>query len=1104
MTWRRFDITKTWLRLWLRSFQPKRNRTPYRRFGRPFLEALENRLAPAAVSWTGADNNLQWGDPLNWKNTATGATGVPGSTDDATINIAVNGTITVSPYNNNNSYSVRSLNDTTASLAITSGTTLTLTPVAAAATSTLGQNVTVQSGGTLAVGAGANVQIGVGAFNTEVTLADDGTLTFASGDIVNFDNSTNQGIPTQIVVGNGGLMTANGTAFTSAGGTTLIDVNAGELRLNGGSIDLSNLLLDSGSTDTIQLVRFLSPLAINSGAIINNQSRISWNDFSNLGTNNIVASGDPNATINLDNNYWGSADPTQIVDDHSKNALLPTVSYQPFLTARPVQTVPAAVSTPYNPGAQNVTLSADLASPSGTVSEGSVTFTILKGTTVIGTPVQANVSAGQASATYALPAGLTAGAYNIAVSYSDSAGNFIDVSDVDAVLTIAQVQTSTALSSSATSTNFGTPVTFTAKVTVPPPGAGTPTGTVAFKDGSTVLGSSPLQVVNGVDEAMFTTSSLPAGSDAITAVYSGDSNFLTSTSSVVNQTVLPVYVVTSTADDGSFGTLRYGINQADAVGSAVTIDFNIGTAGSAQKISLSSQLPALTASGVYINGLSQGGSGNTTRLITLNGTGAGTGSDGLLLQGSGEQVSGLIIENFSKNGIEVAGSSSTIGGTTTGAGNVVSGNGNDGVLIDSGVSGILVDGNILGLDATGTTALANSGNGLEVQGTNNTIGGGFLAARNYISGNGKDGVLLGASASGNLVLDGFIGLNSSGTVGVGNLNGVEIAGSSNTLGSTAGGGFNYISGNSGDGVLIDSTAKNNLVQNNFVGLDTSNQKAIANSIGIEVAGVGTTIGGTASGARNIVAASKSDGIKLDSTGSGTVLLGNSIGINAANAALGNGGNGLNILSSSNTIGGTASAARNIISANANDGILLASGANSNLVLNNFIGVDLTGSKALANSANGIEIASTANTIGGTASGSLNQISGNTNDGVLLDSTASGNQILGNYIGINHAGSAALANKVGIEDAGSSNTIGGSVLTARNYISGNSGDGVLLDSTASSDLIGANFIGLNPSGSAAMANGSNGVEIQGSKSTIGGSVLAARNYISGNSNDGVLI
>src|SRR5581483_4609057 len=226
----------------------------------------------------------------------------------------------------------------------------------------------------------------------------------------------------------------------------------------------------------------------------------------------------------------------------------------------------------------------------------------------------------------------------------------------------------------------------------------------------------------------------------------------------------------------------------------------------------------------------------------------------------------------------------------SGARNVVAGNGGDGILLDSTATADAVQGNFLGLNSNANVAIANSGNGVEVQGTNNTIGGSVYFARNYISGNSKDGLLLGSSSSGNQVLNNFIGLDISGTHGMGNVNGVEIAGTNNTLGSTVSGGINYISGNTNDGVLIDSTAKGNLLLSNDVGTDFTGQKAVANSIGIEVAGAGNTLGGTVSAARNLVAGNSSDGVKLDSSGSGTLLLGNSIGVNAVDAALANSGN----------------------------------------------------------------------------------------------------------------------------------------------------------------------------------------------------------------------
>lgn len=96
--------------------------------------------------------------------------------------------------------------------------------------------------------------------------------------------------------------------------------------------------------------------------------------------------------------------------------------------------------------------------------------------------------------------------------------------------TYINAATTTAVASSAPTSTFGQSVTFTATVTS---GGGTPTGTVTFKDGSTTLGTGTLSG----GSATFSTAALSAGSHSITAVYGGDSNFGSSTSAAVTQTV---------------------------------------------------------------------------------------------------------------------------------------------------------------------------------------------------------------------------------------------------------------------------------------------------------------------------------------------------------------------------------------------------------------------------------------------------------------------------------------------------------------------------------------------------------------------------------------
>jgi hypothetical protein len=115
---------------------------------------------------------------------------------------------------------------------------------------------------------------------------------------------------------------------------------------------------------------------------------------------------------------------------------------------------------------------------------------------------------------------------------------------------VVQAGTTTALTSAPNPSVLGESVTFTATVTVTPPGSGTPTGTVTFYDGTTTLGSVALA---SSGQAVYATSALPVGSQSITATYSGDTNFLGSTSPVLTQQVNPVTTVTLSATALSFG-----------------------------------------------------------------------------------------------------------------------------------------------------------------------------------------------------------------------------------------------------------------------------------------------------------------------------------------------------------------------------------------------------------------------------------------------------------------------------------------------------------------------------------------------------------------------
>jgi YVTN family beta-propeller protein len=115
-----------------------------------------------------------------------------------------------------------------------------------------------------------------------------------------------------------------------------------------------------------------------------------------------------------------------------------------------------------------------------------------------------------------------------------------------AITPVTPAATSTSLASSLNPSNFAQIVTFTATVTSA--AAGTPTGTVTFKDGVNSLGTVTL---NASGQASFSTAALSVGTHTITAVYGGSLNFATSTSAVLTQTVNRAATTTTLASSAN-------------------------------------------------------------------------------------------------------------------------------------------------------------------------------------------------------------------------------------------------------------------------------------------------------------------------------------------------------------------------------------------------------------------------------------------------------------------------------------------------------------------------------------------------------------------------
>jgi hypothetical protein len=427
-----------------------------------------------------------------------------------------------------------------------------------------------------------------------------------------------------------------------------------------------------------------------------------------------------------------------------------------------------------------------------------------------------------------------------------------------------------------------------------------------------------------------------------------------------------------------------------------------------------------------------------------------------------------------------------------------------------------------------------------------------INATNVIAGNSSVGIQI-ENGGRNEIQNSFIGTSASGQVAIPNGIGIEITDSSgNTVGGTAfslfnnaGGAandlVNLISGNTDDGVLITGVSSiGNVVMNSLIGPDLSGSNtqfqldnggagidivdATATHVGFAGSALAPVLGG------NLISGNLGDGLAISGTASGTVVFANRIGTdlsgNSTSTALANQGYGVSITTANSaTIGGALLVSGNVISGNTLGGIDVQ-GNGHNSIVGNLIGTNVAGTGSLANGTSvnlgpGIGlIGSSANTIGGTAAGEGNVISGNAGEGIRL-SGETGDVVLGNKVGTDLTGTVPLGNAgtgVVIDASGStpskSVSIGSIDGTGGNLIAGNIGDGLDIVGGSSQNTVTGNTIGATAN--ASLGNNGNGALISGSpNNTIGGAPIfgalnvitslgPAHNVISGNGQDGVNI
>ncbi|RZI84403.1 MAG: DUF4347 domain-containing protein, partial [Rubrivivax sp.] len=424
----------------------------------------------------------------------------------------------------------------------------------------------------------------------------------------------------------------------------------------------------------------------------------------------------------------------------------------------------------------------------------------------------------------------------------------------------------------------------------------------------------------------------------------------------------------SKGTDGKI-SLREAIIAANTTAGTDTISFAItGATGSYGEytINVGSALPNLTGT-VYINAATQTGYTNRP-LVVLDGNG-GSG-DGLYLSNTadGSTVRGLVIRGFSGNGIYVQAAS------------------DNNTIVGNYIGSFNADGSNAG------AAERNASEGIESYGANLTIGGTTVADRNVISGNASAyNIYLATGSDGTVIKGNYIGLNAAGTAAFSTTNSaygvmIENAATNVTIGGSATGAGNVISGFTSRGVWVTTTGTTTL-QGNYIGTDYTGTVDLGNTgYGLYVDDGGSAIiGGTAVGAGNLISGNDGGGIYVGSTG-GATIQGNTVGLNAAGtAALGNTGVGIYLnTSNASTVGGNTAAARNIVSGNSTYGIqVVSSPATGHVIKGNYIGVGADGTSLLGNGSAGVYITGDNTTIGGKGTGDGNIIAGNGGAGIAV-------------------------------------------------------------------------------------------------------------------------
>jgi hypothetical protein len=291
----------------------------------------------------------------------------------------------------------------------------------------------------------------------------------------------------------------------------------------------------AGSVSFMDGTTLLGTVAINTGT----HQAIAYSNLLSVGMHNITA-------VYAGSSTFATSTSATVHEVVNIDATATTVTAPNNVNAGSLVVLTATV-TPFAPGA---------GIPTGTV-------TFMDGSTLIGTtsidPLTHTYLAGTVS--------LTPGVHTITAAYGGSSGYTASTS-VGLSETIVGISTTTTLTASTAATTVGQTVTFTSTVTAG--SGGIPTGTVTFTDGSTTVGTAPLDATG---KATLSEYNLFVGTNAVTATYSGDNVHAVSSSNGSTMLAITMPTLTTTSDQLQYAIATQGTGPTAEQNQLVQVDY---------------------------------------------------------------------------------------------------------------------------------------------------------------------------------------------------------------------------------------------------------------------------------------------------------------------------------------------------------------------------------------------------------------------------------------------------------------------------------------------------------------------------------------------------